>query len=93
MSNAAIVIVLAVVLLALLAVAWCVETGRRLDDIEDRMETKEDALNTASFEARRLDEALDEIMEIMEIEFDIYDAALGIDRGEKKGEHGGINKA
>lgn len=41
MSNAALVIVLAVGLLALLAIAWCVETGRRLDDLEDRIDPKE----------------------------------------------------
>ena len=41
MSNAEIVIVLAVGLLALLAVAWCVETGRRLDDLEDRIDEME----------------------------------------------------
>lgn len=41
MSNAGIVIVFAVGLLALLAVAWCVETGRRLDDLEDRIDQKE----------------------------------------------------
>lgn len=43
MSDAAIVIVLAVGLLALLAVAWCVETGRRLDDLEDRIDQMENA--------------------------------------------------
>lgn len=41
MSNAALVIVFAVGFLALLAVAWCVETGRRLDDLEDRIDEME----------------------------------------------------
>ncbi|WP_066584651.1 hypothetical protein [Corynebacterium provencense] len=76
MSNAEIVIVLAVGLLALLAVAWCVGTGRRLDE----METKEDALNTASFEARRLEEALNAVYRSMEIDRRIYDEALGLKR-------------